>query len=115
MKEYNHYYKKVPEGVEYIDVYRVLEMFDVSNPSIQHAIKKLLVAGGRGHKDIHKDIKEAIDSLNRWLEMREEDDVKTPEMLLIEKSSKDTINVGAVGSIGPFQFGPVGTNGMNKN
>lgn len=75
MKEYNHYYKKVPEGVEYIDVYRVLEMFDVTNPSIAHAVKKLLVAGGRGHKDIKKDIKEAIVSLSRWVEMREEEQV----------------------------------------
>jgi len=91
MKEYNHYYKKVPEGVEYIDIYRVLEMFDVNNPSIQHAIKKLLVAGGRGHKDIHKDIKEAVDSLNRWLEMREEENVKSPEMLLTENCSIERI------------------------
>jgi len=76
MKEYNHYYKKVPKGVKYIDVYRVLEMFEVTNPSIQHAIKKLLVAGGRGHKDIDKDINEAIVSLKRWIEMREEENVK---------------------------------------
>lgn len=70
---YSHYYKKVPEGVEYIDVYRVLEMFSVSDPAIQHALKKLLVAGGRGHKDLIKDVKEAIISLDRWVEMREEE------------------------------------------
>lgn len=72
-KEFSHYYKKVPEGVKYIDVYRLLEMFEVSNPAIQHAVKKLLVAGGRGHKDLEKDVKEAIVSLNRWIEMREEE------------------------------------------
>lgn len=70
---YSHYYKKVPEGVEYIDVYRVLEMFSVSDPAIQHALKKLLVAGGRGHKDLIKDVEEAIISLNRWIDMRKED------------------------------------------
>lgn len=35
--------------------------------------KELLVAGNRGYKDVEKDIQEAIDSLNRWKEMREED------------------------------------------
>ena len=72
-KEFSHYYKKVPNGVQYIDVYRLLEMFEFSDPAIQHAIKKLLVAGGRGHKDLNKDVKEAIVSLNRWIEMREEE------------------------------------------
>lgn len=76
MKEYSHYYKKIPSGVEYVDVYRVLELFQVHNPSIAHAVKKLLVAGGRGHKNIEKDIKEAIVSLNRWVEMREEESEK---------------------------------------
>nr|QMP83374.1 MAG: hypothetical protein [Caudoviricetes sp.] len=70
-KEYNHYYKKVP--YEYIDVYRVLELFEVVDPAIQHAVKKLLVAGNRGHKDLQKDVKEAIVSLNRRIEMWEEE------------------------------------------
>ena len=57
-----------------IDVYRVLELFNVTNPSIAHATKKLLVAGGRGAgKSIDKDIQEAIDSLVRWQAMRNED------------------------------------------
>jgi hypothetical protein len=72
-KTYSHYYKPIPPGVEYVDVYRVLELFDVSNPAIQHAVKKLLVAGGRGHKDLEKDVREAIVSLTRWVEMREEE------------------------------------------
>lgn len=76
-KEFSHYYKKVPNGVQYIDVYRLLEMFEVTNPAIQHAVKKLLVAGGRGHKDLDKDVKEAIVSLNRWIEMREEECVES--------------------------------------
>jgi hypothetical protein len=100
MKEYNHYYKKVPKGVKYIDVYRVLEMFEVTNPSIQHAIKKLLVAGGRGHKDIDKDINEAIDSLKRWIEMREEENVKSQETMLMEKRSTEYFD--GVDFISPF-------------
>lgn len=69
--KHNHYYKKCPS--EYIDVYRVLQLFEVSDPCLQHAIKKLLVAGNRGSKDVYKDIQEAIDSLVRWQEMRKEE------------------------------------------
>ena len=68
---YSHYYKEVP--YTHIDVYRVLDLFQVTDPCIQHAVKKLLVAGGRGHKNIDKDIREAIVSLERWQEMRKED------------------------------------------
>jgi hypothetical protein len=75
-KQYSHYFKKVP--YDYIDVYRVLELFEVSDPCIQHAVKKLLVAGGRGAKSQSKDVKEAIVSLNRWIEMREEEDRNSP-------------------------------------
>ena len=45
-----HYFKDV-SSLKAVDVYRVLELFDVSSPAIQHAVKKLLCAGGRGHKD----------------------------------------------------------------
>lgn len=76
---HNHYFKDVSK-LDTIDVYRVLSLFNVTDPCIQHAVKKLLVAGGRGAgKDISRDIKEAIDSLRRWAEMREED--ARPEMV----------------------------------
>lgn len=67
-----HYHKSVGH-LETIDVYRVLERFNVTDPALQHAIKKLLVAGGRGLKDLDKDIQEAIDTLTRFQEMRQED------------------------------------------
>lgn len=70
-EKYPHYYKKVPG--EYIDVYRVIDLFEISDPCIQHAIKKLLAAGKRGAKDTQKDVREAIVSLERWQEMREEE------------------------------------------
>jgi hypothetical protein len=53
---YSHYHKPCP--YDFVDVYRVLEMFGVTDPCLQHAIKKLLVAGGRGQKDIRKDVAE---------------------------------------------------------
>jgi hypothetical protein len=69
---YAHYFKSV-RHLDTLDVYRVLELFEVTDPCIQHAVKKLLCAGSRGQKDMAKDITEASDSLARWHEMREED------------------------------------------
>ena len=46
-----------------IDVYRTLEAFNVTNAMAQHAAKKILCAGIRGHKDKITDIDDAIDSL----------------------------------------------------
>lgn len=46
-----------------VDVYRVLNAFDVHDAATQHAIKKLLAAGKRGHKDYVQDLKEANASI----------------------------------------------------
>ena len=70
--KYPHYFKSVSH-LETVDVYRVLTLFKVNDPCIQHAIKKLLCAGDRGDKSMIKDITEARDSLNRHLEMLQED------------------------------------------
>lgn len=71
--KHSHYYKDVSH-LKTIDVYRVQQLFDVVDPCIGHALKKLLVSGGRGGgKDIGRDIQEAIDSLLRWQAMRTED------------------------------------------
>ena len=75
-----HYHKNVAH-LENIDVYRVLERFNVKSPTLQHAIKKLLVAGGRGAgKDQNQDVNEAIDSLNRFLEMEQEDNLEVEQV-----------------------------------
>lgn len=71
-RKHSHYFKPCP--FEELDVYRVLELFAVTDPCLQHAAKKLLVAGGRGAgKDITRDVQEAIDTLQRWQEMRAEE------------------------------------------
>lgn len=75
------HYKKDVSHLDMIDVYRVLELFNVTHPALQHAAKKILAAGGRGAKDWEKDVQEAIDSLNRALQMREEDDKCNATML----------------------------------
>ncbi len=75
MNEYKHYQKNV-EHLKWIDVYRVLDLFGVSNPCVQHAVKKLLCSGQRGVKDTRQDVQEAITSLVRYLEMQTEDETK---------------------------------------
>lgn len=67
LKKYNVKCK----GVE-IDVYDVLKAFDVQCPATQHAIKKLLKTGKRGYKDAQQDLSEAIESINRAKELRNE-------------------------------------------
>ncbi len=72
-RAHSHYFKDVSK-LQTIDVYRALALFNVTDPCLQHAVKKLLVAGGRGGgKDIRRDIQEAIDTLVRWQEMRAEE------------------------------------------
>lgn len=56
-----------------LDIYRILKLYEVSDPCLQHAIKKLLCAGKRGVKNQTQDINEAILSLKRFLEMQGED------------------------------------------
>lgn len=71
-RKHPHYFKSVAHLAE-VDVYRVLDLFGVTDQALGHAIKKLLVAGGRGVKDQRKDIQEAVDTLQRRLEMMDED------------------------------------------
>ena len=70
-EKYPHYFKPCPWDA--VDVYRVLEMFQVTDPCIQHAVKKLLAPGDRGAKKTRQDVQEAIDSMVRWQEMRQEE------------------------------------------
>ena len=70
-RKHSHYFKDV-RHLDYLDVYQVCKLFPVDDDSgaITHARKKLLVAGGRGAgKDMIKDITEARDTLNRYLQI----------------------------------------------
>lgn len=68
----HEHYKKSVSGLEFVDVYRVLKLFEVTDPCIQHAVKKLLCAGQRGAKSESQDVQEAIDTLVRYQEMQGE-------------------------------------------
>ena len=72
--KYPKYYKST-QGMTEVDVYAVLKIFDIQDPSgaIHHAAKKLLLSGVRtGGKTKQQDITEARDTLNRWLELNKE-------------------------------------------
>lgn len=67
-QKYNHYFKEVV-GIDSIDVYAVLTLWDVRCPAVAHAIKKLLCSGQRGAKNRETDLMEAADSIKRAIEL----------------------------------------------
>lgn len=64
-------YDRQVKGVT-IDVYDVLQAFNVTNPALQHLIKKALCAGLRGHKDRRQDLNEILESAKRAIELEKE-------------------------------------------
>ena len=69
-EDYSHY-KYSYKGIK-LDPYRILDIYKITCPAQQHAIKKLLRAGN-SVKELKQDITEVIDTLKRKLEMLEED------------------------------------------
>ena len=68
----NKYRKKLPARVVEqgeMDVYDVLVTFRVTCPAVQHAVKKLLCPGERGHKDRATDLREALVSIERAVQL----------------------------------------------
>ena len=76
MSSGNKYHRKllgIDGGKCMTDVYRVLTAFNVTQPAVQHAIKKLLCAGIRGKGGEVQDLSEAIDAIEaRLLEIDQE-------------------------------------------
>lgn len=65
----NKYQRQVPSTT--IDIYDILNAYRVTCPATQHAIKKLLQPGERGHKDKLTDLREALASVERAIRMAE--------------------------------------------
>lgn len=61
-------YTKEIHGVS-VDVYDVLMAWGVTNPALQHLIKKALQCGQRGHKDNQQDLQDIIESAIRAKEL----------------------------------------------
>ena len=65
------YHREIKKDVS-VDVYDVLSAFEVVNPAMQHALKKMLAPGKRGAKDAIQDMQEAIQSIKRAIELEKE-------------------------------------------
>lgn len=61
-------YLRECKGVK-IDVYDVLKAFNVTDPALQHLIKKALCTGLRGHKTRDEDLQDILDSAKRAVEL----------------------------------------------
>lgn len=66
----NPKYNRPCKGVT-IDVYDVLQAFNVTNPALQHLVKKALAVGQRGHKDKMEDLRDILASAQRAIELEE--------------------------------------------
>lgn len=64
----NKYLHEIKSGV-FVDVYDVLMAWNVTNPALQHLIKKALQPGERGHKSREQDLQDIIDSAIRAKEL----------------------------------------------
>lgn len=68
---YPNEYKSIGDMTE-LDVFAINQMFQIQDPSgcLQHAIRKLLLSGGQANPQIN--IREARDTLTRWLQLNQE-------------------------------------------
>lgn len=67
------HYKKPVARLKFLDIYRILKLYAVTDPCLQHIVKKALCAGQRGAKDFRQDVQEIADTAQRCLEMIDED------------------------------------------
>ena len=70
MPAHSKYHREIKPGV-FVDVYDVLRAWAVSNPALQHLIKKALQPGARGHKDLMTDLDDIIASAKRAKELEQ--------------------------------------------
>lgn len=72
--QYPQYWRDVSQHTM-IDIHGICHVFNVNDPSgnLQQVIKKVLLGGNRnGGKASRQDIQEAINNLNRYLELNPE-------------------------------------------
>lgn len=69
MSKYHRYCNK-----NEMDVYDVLKMFNVTDPALQHLVKKALCVGQRGHKTVKQDLQDIADSAARALQLYKDEE-----------------------------------------
>ena len=67
-KQHSHYFIDVSD-VDEIDFYEIAKRYNVTDPCVQHILKKCLAIGNRGHKSLHTDMKDIHDTAVRMLAM----------------------------------------------
>lgn len=67
---YPHHYRTVGDVTE-LDVFAINQMFGLQDPSgcLQHAVSRLLLASTHPTRTTYADIREARDTLTRWLQL----------------------------------------------
>lgn len=66
------HYRYEYRGIKF-DPYRAARIWDITDHALFSAFKKVAHAGRRGNKNAVADVKDAINALERWLEMNDED------------------------------------------
>lgn len=66
------HYRKEYKGIK-LDPARICKIYKIDSLLVGQAVKKLLVAGGRGTKGREQDLRDVVCAINRELEMIEED------------------------------------------
>lgn len=69
-EQHSKYHREIKPCV-WVDVYDILQAWEVSNPALQHLIKKALAPGARGHKDLETDMNDIIASAQRAKELEQ--------------------------------------------
>ena len=69
-EQHSKYHREIKPGV-WVDCYDVIKAWAVSNPADAHPIKKMLMPGTRGSKDGIQDRREAIQSIERAIQLEE--------------------------------------------
>lgn len=74
----DYYRKRIPvsqedieRGYVEVDPYRIARLWELNDPALFQAFKKVLCGGQRGGKDQKQDAVEARDAISRWLELEE--------------------------------------------
>lgn len=67
------HYRLAYRGIKF-DPARAGRIYEITDPMLFQAFKKIAFAGKRGHKDRISDIEDAVCALNRFLEIEKEDE-----------------------------------------
>lgn len=68
VRQHRHYFIDVSD-VDEVDFYEIALRYNVTDPCIQHILKKCLAVGQRGQKDFHHDLKDIYDTAKRMLDV----------------------------------------------